>query len=543
MVKLMKRDIVKVFPFFIVWSIILLAVVLGCGSGEGPPPILEEKSIPPTALPTATVTSEPDQNVVDIAPDEPTPSVDTVPTPDADYESVVAMAKIYQGVMSLSFQDHAGSGARYAFEGFEEARINNDTTMVPVIIGLLRYMPTARMFDQAILTIKELTNQDLGSEIQDWSYWAEWLGQNLSDYPAPTGYIQLKRRFFSSIDESFDLLLESATGKLVIHPFELMWGGVPPDGILPLESPPNVESGEQNYLRPDDRVFGVSINGEHRAYPLRIMNAHGMANDTLGSEPITLAYCVLCGTGIAFSRKFDGIESTFGTSGLLFQSNKVMYDRETLTLWHQGNGQPISGDLTDTDFRLDFFPTLLTTWEEWLEEHPDTTVLSINTGVYPESNYQPEADSRSIYYEYFKSPETMFPVPNQSEALQPKEVVLTLSIGNVHKAYQVDALNEVRVLNDTLDDTNVIVLASGKSQAARIYERGNHQFSLISGNQNTTALLKVMDEDGKEWTATEDALINSESPDEKLARIPTHYAFWFSWFSFNEETELYRSGN
>ena len=137
----------------------------------------------------------------------------------------------------------------------------------------------------------------------------------------------------------------------------------------------------------------------------------------------------------------------------------------------------------------------------------------------------------------------MFPVPNQSEALQPKEVVLTLSIGNVHKAYQVDALNEARLLNDTLDDTNVIVLASGKSQAARIYERGNHQFSLISGNQNTTALMKVMDEDGKEWIATEDALINSESPDEKLARIPTHYAFWFSWFSFNEETELYRSGN
>ena len=540
----MRLGVDKVFAVVILWGVVLFAVVVGCSSGEGPPPILEEKSSLPTALSTPTVTTEPDQNVVDMeTTDEPTPLADPVPTPNADYESVVAMAKIYQGVMALSFQDHAGAGARYAFEGFEEARINNDTTMVPVVIGLLRYMPTARMFDQAILTIKELTNQDLGSDIQDWPHWAEWLGQNLSDYPAPAGYIQLKRRFFSSIDEGFDLVLESANRKLVIHPFELMWGGVPPDGIPALEFPPTVASGEQNYLRPDDRVFGVSINGEHRAYPLRIMNAHEMANDTLGSEPITLAYCVLCGTGIAFSRKVNGIETTFGTSGLLFQSNKVMYDRETLTLWHQGNGQPISGDLTDTDFNLDFFPTLLTTWEEWLEEHPDTTVLSIETGVYPASNYQPESDSRSIYYEYFKSPETMFPVPNQSGVLQPKEVVLTLSIGDARKAYQVEALNDVRLLNDSLADTKVVVLASGKSQAARIYERDTHQFSLISGNQSATALLRIVDEDGEEWIATEDALINSESPDEKLVRIPTHYAFWFSWFSFNEETELYRTGN
>ena len=96
---------------------------------------------------------------------------------------------------------------------------------------------------------------------------------------------------------------------------------------------------------------------------------------------------------------------------MLYRSNKVMYDRLTNSLWNQLTSEPVIGPLWDSGIKLDFFPVSLTTWEEWLELHPDTTVLDQETGVYPAEFYTPENNPQSIYYEYFESPETMFPVP------------------------------------------------------------------------------------------------------------------------------------
>ena len=126
-----------------------------------------------------------------------------------------------------------------------------------------------------------------------------------------------------------------------------------------------------------------------------------------------------------------------GTSGLLSRSNKIMYDRATNSLWQQFTGEPVVGPLADSGIKLSFFPVLLTTWKEWAAEHPDTTVLSIYTGVYPRSSYRPESNPQAIYYVYFNSPDTMFPVPNRSPVLETKDVVLGLSLGDTHKAYPV----------------------------------------------------------------------------------------------------------
>jgi hypothetical protein len=164
-----------------------------------------------------------------------------------------------------------------------------------------------------------------------------------------------------------------------------------------------------------------------------------------------------------YSAKINGEPTTFGTSGLLYRSNKIMYDRTTLSLWHQFTGEPVIGPLADSGIKLPFFPVLLTTWGEWLDEHPDTTVLSLETGVYSPQLYPPEESPRAFYTDYFSSPDTMFPVWLRDEALAPKEVVLGLSVGDAHKAYPVKALQQVRVVNDTLGDSEVVVIASPSS--------------------------------------------------------------------------------
>ena len=239
-----------------------------------------------------------------------------------------------------------------------------------------------------------------------------------------------------------------------------------------------------------------------------------------------------------YSAKINGEPTTFGTSGLLYRSNKLMYDRSTKTILRQFSGEPVIGPLADSGIRLPFFPVTLTTWGEWLAEHPDTTVISQETGYYPPSFYGPESDPRSIYYEYFNSPDTMFPVWNRSAVLETKDVVLGLGIGGAFKAYPVLVLQQERVVNDVLGGTEVVVIGSSRSQAARAYERQGSLFSLGEDGADTLPTVLV-DSDKVMWLVTEEYLINNNDPSQKLKRIPTHMSFWFGWFEFHPDTKVY----
>ena len=241
-----------------------------------------------------------------------------------------------------------------------------------------------------------------------------------------------------------------------------------------------------------------------------------------------------------YSAKINGEPTTFGTSGLLYRSNKVMYDRATNSLWHQFTGKPIIGPLVDSGITLPFFPVLLTTWQEWFLEHPDTTVLAQETGVYPASSYLPESDPRAIYQSYFNSPGTMFPVWLRDEALETKQVVLGLGIDDSYKAYPVEALQEERVVNDELGGAEVVVIGSPTSQAARAYRRDGKQFALGEGDEPILGLPeRLVDADGVAWDVTEDFLVSTADPSVKLPRLPTHMSFWFGWYAFHPDTEVY----
>ncbi len=240
-----------------------------------------------------------------------------------------------------------------------------------------------------------------------------------------------------------------------------------------------------------------------------------------------------------YSAKINGEPTTFGTSGLLYRSNKLMYDRLTNTIWNQFTGVPVIGPLADSGIQLTFFPVFLTSWGEWLDEHPDTTVLALETGIYPPWFYEPESHPDSTYYDYFHTDETMFPVWLRDEALETKDVVLGLGIGDAFKAYPVKALQQDRVVNDALGGTDVLVIGSALSQAARVYEREGHFFSLSPDDAIDRLPTRLAAEDGDAWLVTEEYLVNESDRTQKLARIPTHMAFWFGWFEFHPDTEVY----
>ena len=243
-----------------------------------------------------------------------------------------------------------------------------------------------------------------------------------------------------------------------------------------------------------------------------------------------------------YSAKIDGQPTTFGTSGLLYRSNKLMYDRKTNSLWSSLVGEPVIGELAERDeiIKLDFFPVALTTWAEWVAENPDTKVLSLDNEFYPPYFYEPETSQRSIYYDYRVRADTMFPVWNRDHVLEAKDEVLGLSVGDEYRAYPIMKLRELRVVNDSIGDKNVVIVSSAMSSDARVFERGEEVFTLDSGIEDDFAIPSMLtDGQGSTWTVGQTGLTKSDGTGETLSRLPSFVAFWFGWYAFHPDTTLF----
>lgn len=193
------------------------------------------------------------------------------------YDSNATMYRIWSGF---------GHSSNETLEALADARMARDKSQVPITLESLIFfrLDPAR---EAIETASVITGQDFGFESREWG---QWIGSRREEYAPPSEYPAWKINLLSQIDPAMADLLEPGIFRSRVDLSKVLWGGVRVDGIPPLENPPHVAAGEASYLFPRDRVFGVSINGEHRAYPLRIMNAHELANDVLGGEPISLVY-------------------------------------------------------------------------------------------------------------------------------------------------------------------------------------------------------------------------------------------------------------
>lgn len=270
---------------------------------------------------------------------------------------------------------------------------------------------------------------------------------------------------------------------------EILSGGPTKDGIPSLDYPKFVKAAQAHFLRDEDQVLALKRNSIAKAYPLRILNWHEIVNDRFGDEGVIITYCPLCGSGTASEAKVAGESLQFGVSGLLYNSDVLMYDRQTQSLWSQILSQAVTGPMKGT--LLPAVAVTHTTWVDWRNRHPDTLVLDANTGF--NRNYQ-----ANPYGGYEKDSNIMFPLRFRSEGYHPKEQVLGLVLDGKAKAYP------------------FVELAKGSGEVEDML--GNYRILIRYNHTHQSA--EVFDTDGKP--------------------LPGVVLFWFAWYAFHPGTGIYR---
>lgn len=279
------------------------------------------------------------------------------------------------------------------------------------------------------------------------------------------------------------------TGSLV-PANEIHHGGPKRDGIPAINKPVFITPAQANFLDPEDRILGISLHGISKAYPVRILNYHEIVNDSFNSKQIAITYCPLCGTGLAFSTTINNVDHNFGVSGLLYNSDMLLYDKQTESLWSQIMKQAIAGPQKGT--RLKQLPMTHTSWRSWRQQHPDTLVLSTNTGY--TRNY-----ASNPYPGYELSQDIIFPVSFTSRQYHPKELVIGIEINNKFKVYPFSELAKLNTsqLNDRFAGKQIKILFDASNRSG-----------------------KILDKNGIE--------------------LPSLTSFWFAWIAFHPESEVYK---
>lgn len=305
---------------------------------------------------------------------------------------------------------------------------------------------------------------------------------------------------------------------------KIVSGGPPRDGIPSIDRPKFV-SVDEAALQNGDLVLGLEINDDARAYPLDILVWHEIVNDVVGDEPVAVTYCPLCFTNQVFKRTVEGEVVEFGTSGKLYNSNLVMYDRSTESYWSQALGQAITGERTG--HVLERVPFDVGYWEDWKAINPDTKVLSQDTGFGRPYGADP-------YGSYYTSDSVYFPISNYDERLGLKEIVVGLEHDRIYRAYQLSTIEEEHVINDDLAGMSIL-LASHHPFMARAFDRTVDgqilEFVYKDGKMTDSQTGSVWNFDG--------IAVEGEFAGKKLERLPFDQGFWFEWAAFHPETELY----
>lgn len=556
--------------------------------------------------------------------------------------------------MAASAQD-ARSRVPIDEQLFVDIGLSNDPLYIAPLIDTAYFLRGSATEERILFSLQRLTGLDGSSSWQDFFEWA-----SKTDIKLPPHYDEFKGLLLGSVvDPEFVRFFEPGVQQNAkVNLLEAVWGGVRVDGIPSLVNAKQItpEDATQeglalsqfcreddcSYPATDELVFGVSINGDNRAYPLRLLNWHEMFNDVIGhsamfdaidgeqvcnfraptsfsalayqtdtagndwvtisgesancpetgwlaadtlewpsttweavkaslpnldngddaletsnvtgrvaGKPVMLAYCTLCGSGVLYDATIPELSYLttqgepvslgetvleFGSTGMLMRSNKLMYDRKTDTVWNALTGVPAFGPLVSSGITLERLPVVVTDWSDWLAEHPDTTVLSLETGF--SRNYA----NGGAYSDYFNNPDfVMFPVWQQDTSEQGnKEMVFALELNGTPKAYPLETLIAETVTNDIVADQSIVIISKATPNrdffepggaAVRAYERGERSFSQSSNDK------EFIDDLGQTWTLSEDAL-TSESG-ETLARLPGHLAFWFGWYGFHPDTLVY----
>ncbi len=389
----------------------------------------------------------------------------------------------------------------------------------PMLLELESFADTPSLSSDLWKLIEKGTGKRFGRD-NERAY--NWVWQN--DFGTHPSYNVFKAYVYRQIDERFFQYFNNQTDNAKIRLDEIRWGGVRRDGIPPLKNPVMIPADEARYLKDSNIVFGIEVNGDVRAYPKRILAWHEMFKDTVGGVSVNGVYCTLCGTVILYETEHDGVHYELGTSGFLYRSNKLMYDHSTESLWSTVKGEPVVGPLVDKGIKLKPRYVVTTTWGQWKERHPDTTVLSLDTG------HRRDYGEGVAYRDYFATDELMFTTPFSDKRLKNKDEVFVLRFGGpgeTPRAYSVKFLSKNNLVQSAHGGIEY-VLITDQSGATRAYESGGMDFKWANG--------QLLDTQGGKWRVTESQL-ESEAG-RALQRLPSHRAFWFGWHAAHPDTEL-----
>lgn len=351
--------------------------------------------------------------------------------------------------------------------------------------------------------------------------WYDYLWNR--DQHITASYADFKALLYKRIDPKFEQYFAGRQKTALIRLDEVRWGGVRQDGIPPLRGPEMISAEEADYLEDDHIVFGIELNGDVRAYPKRILAWHEMFVDEVGGVPVAGVYCTLCGTVILYNTEHDGVKHELGTSGFLYRSNKLMYDKATQSLWNTLQGAPVIGPLAGKGIELEFMSVVTTSWGEWKSRHPQTKVLSLNTG------HRRDYGEGVAYQQYFSTDELMFSTPFKDRRLKNKQEVLALRFGEEQLAISTKFLKKRPIYTDKIGEQEVLVLTD-RSGGNRVYDPKGLLFTSYDGGS------ALVDEKGVKWKLEESQLIAEDG--QKLDRLPYHRAFWFGWLAAFPETRL-----
>ena len=325
---------------------------------------------------------------------------------------------------------------------------------------------------------------------------------------------------------------------------EIFSGGVPRDGIPPLDDPRfvSVEEADQ-WLEEKEPVIALEINGEAKGYPLQILTWHEIANDTLADVPVSVTFCPLCNSAVVFDRRLDGEVYDFGVSGNLRNSDLIMWDRQTQSWWQQLTGEAIVGQLTGA--KLDILPATLSAWRDFMVTYPDAQVLSRDTGHRRSYGANPYAG----YDEVGRSPFLFF--GEDDERLLPTERVAAVALGDDAAAFPFSFLEMERVSHHPLGGEELVVFFKPGARSAL------DQRSIADSREvgSTGIFLRELDgrvltfdadgeifvdqETGTRWNIFGHGLSGALAG-KRLTPVSHANHFWFAWAAFRPDTKVIR---
>lgn len=370
---------------------------------------------------------------------------------------------------------------------------SKDPRLVWIISDLMRFTSGSQL--NRVLT--EAASTLLGKDIPHNNNWGVVTDHLIAwDIPAPPGYLPVKRAIFTTVVPGWDRIFVEGD----IDWRHVSWGGVLIDdrpydktnevcNCIPAADNPPVSSAEKaTWLKDDDIVFGIGVNGEYRAYPRRIMEVREMVNDTLGGRDLGIPYCTLCGAAQAYftDQLPEGIERpVLRTSGLLIRSNKVMYDINTYSVFDTFLGRAVTGPLAKKNLQLEQVSVVTTDWGTWKKAHPETTVLIEPLALGRDFDFRDGRDANG----------PIFPVGDVDPRLP------------VH------------------EDIIGVVTASGKPVA---FQRSKAVAALKRGDEIAYENVRlVLDAGGVRAVGADGSDLGS------------HQAFWFAWSQFHPKTDLW----